>query len=105
MFVSFDLRHATISFWKKIVKFFLKNFGKKFGKWKFLTFEKNYLNFLFHFIPTYAIGLQVHVKGLRKNLPVLQEGESTPAPSTLLVIRVVLLHTLYGLLNPLILQL
>ena len=41
---------------------------------------------------------------LTKNVPVLQEGGSTPATPTLLVISVVLLHTLYGLLNPLIPQ-
>ena len=35
----------------------------------------------------------------------LQEGGSSPAPPTLLVIRVVLLHTLYSLLNPSIPQL
>ena len=39
------------------------------------------------------------------NLFVLQEGGSSPAPPTLLVIRVVLLHTLYGVSNPLIPQL
>ena len=42
---------------------------------------------------------------LRKNVPILQEGGSTPVPPTLLVIRVVLLHNAYGVLNPLILQL
>ena len=44
-------------------------------------------------------------KDLRKNVSILQEGGFTPAPLTLLVIRVVLLLTLYGVLNPLILQL
>ena len=36
---------------------------------------------------------------------ILQVGGFTPAPLTLLVIRVVLLHTLYGVLNSLIPQL
>ena len=35
-------------------------------------------------------------KDLRKNVSILQEGGLTPVPPTLLVIRVVLLHTLYG---------
>ena len=47
----------------------------------------------------------LRAKDLRKNVPILQEGGFTPAPSTLLVIRVVLLHTFYGVLNPLIPQL
>ena len=44
-------------------------------------------------------------KDLRKNLSYLQEGGFFPAPPTLIVIRVVLLHTLYEVLNPLIPQL
>ena len=41
----------------------------------------------------------IRAKDLRKNVSVFQEGGSTPAP---LVIRVVLLllHTIYGVLNP-----
>ena len=35
----------------------------------------------------------LRVKDLRKNVPILQEEGSTLAPPTLLVIRVVLLHT------------
>ena len=42
---------------------------------------------------------------LWKNVPNLQKERFTPAPLTLLAIRVVLLHTLYGVLNPLIPQL
>ena len=42
---------------------------------------------------------------LRKNVAGLQKGGFIPAPPTLLVIRVVLLHTLDVLLNPLIPQL
>ena len=34
-------------------------------------------------------------KDLRKNVPILHKGGLTPAPLTLLAIRVVLLHTLY----------
>ena len=44
-------------------------------------------------------------QGPKKNVPMLQEGGFTPAPLTLLAIRVVLLHMLYGVLNPLIPQL
>ena len=47
----------------------------------------------------------LRAKDLRKNVPILQKGGFTPAPLTLLAIRVVLLHTLYGVLNPLIPQL
>ena len=41
----------------------------------------------------------------QKNVPILQKGGFTPASLTLLAIRVVLLHTPYGVLNPLISQL
>ena len=47
----------------------------------------------------------LRAKDLRKNVPILQKGGFTPAPLTLLAIRVVLLHELYGVLNPLIPQL
>ena len=47
----------------------------------------------------------LRAKDLRKNVSILQKGGFTPAPLTLLAIRVVLLHTLYGVLNPLIPQL
>ena len=47
----------------------------------------------------------LRAKDPRKNVLILQEGGFTPATLTLLVIRVVLLHTLYGVLNPLISQL
>ena len=47
----------------------------------------------------------LRAKDLRKNVPLLQKGGFTPAQLTLLAIRVVLLHTLYGVLNPLIPQL
>ena len=50
----------------------------------------------------------VHIlraKDIRKNVSILQKGGFTPASLTLLAIRVVLLHTLYGVLNPLIPQL
>ena len=47
----------------------------------------------------------LRAKDLRKNVPILQKGGFTPAPLTLLAIRVVLLHTLYGVFNPLIPQL
>ena len=47
----------------------------------------------------------LRAKDLRKNVPILQERGFTPAPWTLLVIRIVLLQSLYGVLNPLILQL
>ena len=35
----------------------------------------------------------VSVRDIRKNIPILQVGGSSPAPPTLPVIRVVLLHT------------
>ena len=38
----------------------------------------------------------LRAKDLRKNLSILQEGGLTPVPLTLLVIRIVSLHTLYG---------
>ena len=38
-------------------------------------------------------------------MTIFQKGGSTHVPPTLLVIRVVLLHTLYGVSNPLIPQL
>ena len=44
-------------------------------------------------------------QGPKKNVPILQKGGFIPAPLTLLAIRVVLLHKLYGVLNPLIPQL
>ena len=47
----------------------------------------------------------LRAKDLRKNVLILQKGGFTPAPLTLLAIRVVLLHTLYGVSNPLIPQL
>ena len=47
----------------------------------------------------------LRAKDLRKNVSILQEGGLTPVSHTLLVIRVVLLHTLYSLLNPSIPQL
>ena len=40
----------------------------------------------------FKLGL-VSVRDIRKNVPILQVGGSTPAPPTLPVIRVVLLHT------------
>ena len=47
----------------------------------------------------------LRAKDLRKNVTIFQKGGSTHVPPTLLVIRVVLLHMLYGVLNPLIPQL
>ena len=47
----------------------------------------------------------LRAKDLRKNVPILQKGGFIPASLTLLAIRVVLLHTLYGVSNPLIPQL
>ena len=44
-------------------------------------------------------------QGPKKNVPILQKGGFIPVPLTLLAIRVVLLQTLYGVLNPLIPQL
>ena len=44
----------------------------------------------------------LRAKDLRKNVPITQEGGFIPATSTLFVIRVVLLHMLYGVLNPLL---
>ena len=44
-------------------------------------------------------------QGPKKNVPILQKGGFIPDPLTLLAIRVVLLQTLYGVLNPLIPQL
>ena len=42
----------------------------------------------------------LRAKDLRKNVPILQERGFTPAPWTLLVIRVVLFQWLYGVSNP-----
>ena len=39
-------------------------------------------------------------QGPKKNIPILQERGFTPVPWTLLVIRVVLLKSLYGVCNP-----
>ena len=39
------------------------------------------------------IGIVSAAKGIWKNVPILQVGGPAPAPSTLSVIRVVLLHT------------
>merc|ERR1712001_442186 len=47
----------------------------------------------------------LRAKDLRKNVHILQKGGFTPAPLTLLAIRVVLLQALYGVSNPLIPQL
>ena len=47
----------------------------------------------------------LRAKDLRKNVPILQKGGFISASLTLLAIRVVLLLTLYGVLNPLIPQL
>ena len=47
----------------------------------------------------------LRAKDLRKNVPILQKWGFIPAPLTLLAIRVVLLHKLIGVLNPLIPQL
>ena len=47
----------------------------------------------------------VKAKDLRKNVLILLKGGFTPAPLTLLAIRVILLHTLYGVFNLLIPQL
>ena len=47
----------------------------------------------------------LRAKDLRKNVPILQKRGFIPGPLTLLAIRVVLQHTLYGVLNPLIPQL
>ena len=42
----------------------------------------------------------LRAKDLGKNVPILQERRFTPAPWTLLVIRAVLLQSLYGVCNP-----
>ena len=81
---------------------------------KFFLYNKKLQNFfiqslrLRHLPPVDWKFLQIgtlRAKDLRKNVSVFQEGGSTPSPPTLLVIRVGLLHTLYGVSNPLIPQL
>ena len=71
-----------------------KKFFSKFETWPFTSIRLEM-----------SINWHTKSQGPKKNVPILKEGGFTPGPLTLLVIRVVLLHMLYGVLNPLIPQL
>ena len=71
--------------------------------------KKNFRSLRLRHLPPFdwkflQIGI-LRPKDLIKNVLILQKGGFTTAPLTLLAIRVVLLHMLYGELNPLIPQL